>query len=182
MKTRSRRSHPPASPDVARASARFDAERASAARADGVWHATFDGTAVGGFGRMAGGGVIYAPDGEVMELSWAWPGTGCNNEAEYRALQGVLEALVARRARRVHVWGDSDLVIRQLRGELGGRAARLSVWCAEVQGLAGTFEHLEASWVPRHRNGRADALAGAVISDAPQSKGRADLSKFFHFR
>lgn len=170
MKTRLRRSHPPASPDVARASARFDAERASAARADGVWHATFDGTAAGGFGRMAGGGVIYAPDGEVMELSWAWPGTGCNNEAEYRALQGVLEELVARRARRVHVWGDSDLVIRQIQGEQADRAQRLAPWREQTRAVIRGLEQWEASWIPRHRNGRADRLATRAAISASRGE------------
>jgi ribonuclease HI len=147
---------------TARASARFDAELAQAALRDGVWQATFDGSAVGGLGRMGAGGVLYAPSGAVHEISQPLPGHGCNNEAEYRALMAVLQALQAQGAERVHIWGDSDLVIRQLRGEQRDKAERLAAWRKEAMARAHTFASLGATWVPRHRNARADALAASA--------------------
>lgn len=155
-----------------RASARFDAERAASARQLHLWQAAFDGSAEGGHGRMSGGGVIYAPDGRVIELRPTWPGHGCNNEAEYRALIAVLEALAAHGARRVHVWGDSDLVIRQLRGEQPAKAARLAPWQQRMRELCTAFESLDATWIPRHRNARADALAQRTepaLGEAPSA-------------
>jgi ribonuclease HI len=152
---------------TARASARFDAELAQAAQRDGVWHATFDGSAVGGLGRMGAGGVLYAPSGAVLEISQPLPGHGCNNEAEYRALIAVLQALHTQGAERVHLWGDSDLVIRQLRGEQCDKAERLAAWRDAALQLAAGLAALGATWVPRHRNARADALAAAALQRGP---------------
>lgn len=148
---------------TARASARFDAELAQAALRDGVWQATFDGSAIGGLGRMGAGGVLYAPSGAVHDISQPLPGHGCNNEAEYRALIAVLQALQTQGAEHVHIWGDSDLVIRQLRGEQPDKAGRLAVWRDQALTLARGFAAHGATWVPRHRNGRADALAATAL-------------------
>lgn len=104
--------------------------------------------------------MLYGPCGTVIELSWRWSESGCNNEAEYRALNGVLQALVVRKAQRVRVWGDSDLVVRQLRGEQPEKATRLALWRGRVMALSAAFTDLQAEWIPRHRNGRADRLAG----------------------
>ncbi|PXW96245.1 ribonuclease HI [Sphaerotilus hippei] len=149
-----------------RASARFEAGLQLQAVRDGVWQATFDGTAAGGHGRLAGGGLVFAPDGTVHELGVPLPGTGCSNEAEYRALIGVLEWLQAQGARRVIVWGDSELVVRQALGEQSGKAARLAAWRLRLQALVAGFECLDARWIPRHRNAGADRLATAALAGA----------------
>lgn len=141
-----------------------------------MWQATFDGTAQGGVGRMGGGGVLYAPHGEVIELSWRWPDSGCNNEAEYRALHGVLQALVARQVLRARIWGDSDLAVRQLRGEQADKATRLAPWRDRVLVLSAAFADLQAEWIPRHRNGRADRLAGQDPDADTRTRRAQDLA------
>ena len=145
------------------ASAHHDAALAQAAQRESDWHAAFDGSAVGGHGRMGVGGVLYAPDGAVHTLAQALPGQGCNNEAELRALIAVLDALRQHGARRIHVWGDSDLAVRQLRGEHLDKAQRLAPLREQMRALAQGFEAVAATWVPRQRNGRADALAAQAL-------------------
>ena len=154
-----------------RASARLEAALAARAPVEGVWQATFDGTAQGGLGRMAGGGVLFAPDGARHELVVPLLGHGCNNEAEYRALIAVLAALRKRGARSVHVWGDSDLVIRQLRGEQLGRAVRLAAWRTQAETLWRGFDATQATWVPRHANASADALAARALDPQALTAG-----------
>lgn len=119
-------------------------------------------------GRMAVGAVLQAPDGAVHHLSQALPGTGCNNEAELQALALALALLQQLGGRRVVVHTDSSVLLDHLAPELRSvRAlrpiARLQTHFDAVRGQLQTFSDVELRWVPRHRNGQADALARAAL-------------------
>ncbi|MES2091610.1 MAG: ribonuclease HI family protein [Pseudomonadota bacterium] len=142
-----------------RAAARFEAWLASSASKQDTWQAWFDGSAQGGMGAMAAGGFVLAPQGDQFEIVVPLAQRGCNNEAEYQGLLAVLDLLTAQGALHVTLYGDSDLVIRQARGEQADKALRLAPLKLRAQQLIGSFQTFSAHWIPRHKNSRADKLA-----------------------
>src|ERR671918_2193409 len=76
-----------------------------------------DGGARGNPGPAAIAAVVSTPEGEVVEEHGERIGTATNNVAEYRALLLGLDRARARGAREVELVGDSELVVRQVRGE-----------------------------------------------------------------
>ncbi|RZL60791.1 MAG: ribonuclease HI family protein [Variovorax sp.] len=141
------------------------------------WSVFTDGSALPNPGRMGLGAVLMAPDGAQHTLSQMPPGTGCNNEAELRALSLALQDLKARGATDVLACSDNSVLVDQL-GRTGALPiARLAALFEEARMLLTSFERISLVWVPRHRNGEADALARAALGmapkrDAKRAKGR----------
>ncbi|MDP9901532.1 ribonuclease HI family protein [Variovorax ginsengisoli] len=131
-------------------------------RAD-EWSVHSDGSAMPNPGRMGLGAVLVAPDGTRHTLSEAAHGTGCNNEAEVRALMAALQALKARGVQAVRVCCDSSVVVTQLGAASAPPIARLAALFDEARGLLAGFERACVLWIPQHRNQEADALARAAL-------------------
>lgn len=139
-----------------------------------AWRVYCDGSAVPNPGRMGLGAVVHAPgDAAPQTLSEATTFTGCNNEAELRALalalRWLLQAQGADSTDAVEVFSDSSVLIEQLRpGSAAPPIARLGPLFDEVRRLMQAFSHVTMHWIPRHRNGEADALARAALGLAPK--------------
>jgi len=133
------------------------------------WIVHCDGSAEPNPGRMGLGAVITAPDGTRRTLSQASVERGCNNEAELRALMAALRAVQAHDARALAIYSDNSVLVAQLGGH-GAPApvARLAGLFDEARSLLGTFDQVALTWIPRHRNGEADALARAAIGLPPK--------------
>jgi len=90
-----------------------------------------------------------------------------NNVAEYVAAIRALEWLLASGYRgRVELLGDSELVVRQMKGEYQIRADHLREYYARLRQLADSFEAVAIDWVPREQNIHADALSKEGIRRA----------------
>jgi ribonuclease HI len=76
----------------------------------------FDGASRGNPGPAACGFVVYV-NGEKMEARGEFLGVTTNNVAEYRGLIRGLEYLVRKGATKVTVYADSELVVKQIKGE-----------------------------------------------------------------
>jgi ribonuclease HI len=140
-----------------------------------VWIIHCDGSAVPNPGRMGLGAVLVAPDGTRHELSTATDARGCNNEAEARALMLALREAQARGATALQIYSDSSLLVAQLGAVGAPPVLRLAAVYEEVAALLASFGQTSLHWIPRHRNGEADALARAALGLAP--KGSAPLTK-----
>lgn len=138
-----------------------------------VWTVWCDGSAIPNPGRMGVGAVLVAPDGSRYALTQTLPGTGCNNEAELRAVTLALEALKARGAETVRVYSDNSIVVVQL-GDVARPSAppvaRLDGLFDDARALAATFRRVEMVWIPRSRNAEADALARAALGVGPKQR------------
>jgi ribonuclease HI len=122
-----------------------------------------DGGSRGNPGPAAIAAVVATPDGEVLERVGATIGPATNNVAEYRAVLLGIERARALGASEVELIGDSELVVRQLRGEYKVKDATLRGLHGEAQvALAGL-----ASWtirnVPREHNAEADRLVNEAL-------------------
>ena len=65
-------------------------------------------------------------------------------------------------ARRINVYGDSELIIRQVNGEYNANHPRLRAYRNDVMDLLKTFEESNLTFVPRKRNIAAHNLAFAA--------------------
>lgn len=137
-----------------------------------TWTVWCDGSAIPNPGRMGLGAVVVAPDGSRHTLSQSPQDTGCNNEAELRAVTMALEALRARGATHAKVHSDNSIVVAQLgtgTGQAAEPVARLAVMFDAARAAA-TFESVELVWIPRSRNTEADMLARAALGVGPKQR------------
>lgn len=112
---------------------------------------------------MGLGAVMVDPQGQRHTLSHATQTTGCNNEAELRALMAALLALQGHGAARLCVHSDNSVLVSQLNDEQAKPIARLAALFEEARALLSSFDHVALQWIPRHRNTAADALARAAL-------------------
>ncbi|CAN7423670.1 reverse transcriptase-like protein [Acidovorax sp. LjRoot117] len=142
------------------------------------WVIHCDGSAVPNPGRMGLGAVVRAPDGTVaQQLSEATTFTGCNNEAELRALALALRWLQDQdgaAGSAVVVYSDSSVLVEQLGADRSSNSlpvppiARLAGLFDEVRAMMQACGDVSVQWIPRHRNGQADALARGALGLAPK--------------
>lgn len=91
-----------------------------------------------------------------------------NNVAEYRALIAGLEAAARHGIDRLVVCMDSELVVRQMRGEYRVKHPALKELHQNAQTAAGKIGHVRYREVPREQNARADALVNETLDDVDE--------------
>jgi ribonuclease HI len=122
-----------------------------------------DGAARGNPGPAGSGAILKTPAGEVLAAESSYLGHTTNNVAEYRALLMGLERALALGVRNVDVRADSELLIKQLRGEYRIKNEGLKPLAAEAKALLGRFDSFKLTHVRRELNSEADQLANAGI-------------------
>ena len=127
-----------------------------------------DGGARGNPGPAGYGVHITRDDGTVVDLKEAI-GIATNNIAEYNGLLAALRWAVDQGVRSLHVRADSELMVKQMRGQYRVKNPGLQPLHEEARRLAGrigdvTFEH-----VRRERNQNADRLANQAMDEAAAS-------------
>ena len=103
------------------------------------------------------------PEGELLEEVGEYLGVATNNVAEWTALLLGLEAAANRGIRRLAVRLDSELVVRQVRGEYRVKHADLQPLHRRALALLKRFEHVDVRHVPRKQNTLADGLVNRVL-------------------
>lgn len=87
-----------------------------------------------------------------------------NNEAEYEALIAGLKILRKLNAKSISIYGDSELVIRQVRGEYQAKHPRMEAYRNAVLDILNLFSKYTLTCVPRIQNSIVDALAKVASS------------------
>ncbi|KAG8492399.1 hypothetical protein CXB51_009679 [Gossypium anomalum] len=124
---------------------------------DTLWKLNFDGAsnAVGnGIGT-----VLVSPNGDHYPFTCKLDFDYTNNMAEYEACIMGLQAAIERGIKTLEVYGDSALVIYQLRGEWETRDPKLINYRMVVLRLLREFNDITFNYLPRDENQMADALA-----------------------
>jgi len=120
-----------------------------------------DGGSLGNPGPSGIGVVIDGLDGGRVKIA-KWIGHQDNNVAEYVALMEALQYALALKARALHVYSDSQVVVRQMSGEYTCRSPRLYSlhWiCRKLaRSLAFSISH-----VRREENAEANHLVHSVV-------------------
>ena len=120
-----------------------------------------DGGSHGNPGPAGIGVVIEASGGETTRIA-KWIGHQDNNVAEYVALLEALQHAVAVKARTLHVYSDSEVVVKQMTGEYNCRSPRLHSLNWTCRKLARSVD-FSIAHVPRERNREANDLANHAV-------------------
>jgi ribonuclease HI len=122
-----------------------------------------DGGARGNPGPAAIAAVIADPDGNVLEERSETIGRATNNVAEYRALLLGIERAGALGARELELVGDSELIVRQVRGEYRVKDVALRELHGQVAAALQDFDRWSIRNVPREENAHADRLVNEAL-------------------
>src|SRR3954469_11676366 len=93
----------------------------------------FDGGSRGNPGPAGIGVVLRAQDGTPLVTLGRFIGRATNNVAEYRALITALEQAKVLGAKKLIIRGDSELIVKQMRGEYRVKNADLRELYDEAQ-------------------------------------------------
>ena len=138
--------------------------RAILADGGGRAHVYFDGAARGNPGPGAVGWCLVTADGIVAEGNERI-GRVTNNQAEYAALIRALEAASDYDFDAVDVRGDSELVVKQVRGAWNTNDPTLRERRVRARELLGGFDRWSIAHIPRDINERADELANEAFDE-----------------
>ena len=133
--------------------------------ADALLTINVDGAARGNPGP-GGAGVLIKRDGRLVEGQAQYLGDKVtNNQAEYNALLIGLTRAAELGATKVQVYSDSELMVKQLRGEYKVKNAALAGLYEQACRLAAGFESFKIDHVRRELNQDADRLANRAIDE-----------------
>jgi ribonuclease HI len=125
-----------------------------------------DGGARGNPGPAAFAYVLEAEDGTVLDARGEAIGVATNNVAEYRALVAGLERARDLGVGEVEVVSDSELLVKQMRGEYRVKNAALQELSLEAARLAREIGDVRFTAVRREHNELADRLVNEVLDAA----------------
>jgi ribonuclease HI len=137
-----------------------------------------DGASRGNPGPAGAGGVVVDAEGTVVGEFSRYLGRQTNNYAEYAALWLALAMALGLGMRRVEVFADSDLMVRQVNGVWKAKHPRMQAALAEVRKLVPKFEFFSIRHVRREYNSEADRLANRAVDEG--LKGRLSASRGFN--
>ena len=123
-----------------------------------------DGAARGNPGPAACG-VLIRHEGEDLLERAECLGRATNNVAEYRGLLLGLKLAGDLGATHVDVFSDSELLVRQIRGEYKVKAPHLRPLFKEAKSALQSFEGFSIGHVPREQNKIADGLANQALDE-----------------
>jgi probable phosphoglycerate mutase len=125
-----------------------------------------DGGARGNPGPAAFGYVLEGEDGTVLAHGGEAIGVATNNVAEYRGLIAGLAKAIELAIPELEVVSDSELVVKQMRGEYKVKNPGLRTLSIEAVRLARSFERVEYRHVGRAHNELADRLVNDALDAA----------------
>ncbi len=125
-----------------------------------------DGASKGNPGRAGIGAVITGEDGKEIKKFNQYIGITTNNVAEYTALIYALQEALMMGARRVAVFSDSELLVKQVSGEYMVKDEDLKRLRKQFEHLRGGFSGVRVEHVGRENNKTADLLANQAIEDS----------------
>ncbi len=131
--------------------------------------AYIDGGARGNPGPAGYGVYIEGPDGETLAELHGGLGVATNNVAEYNGLLAALRWAGEHGHRKIRIRADSELLVKQMRGEYRVKNAGLKPLflqaCALIRSIGDvTFEH-----VRREMNTEADRLSNLGMDEAEET-------------
>jgi ribonuclease HI len=125
-----------------------------------------DGGARGNPGPAAAAFVLEAEDGTVFDAHGETIGVATNNVAEYRALLAGLARAVEAGVDELDVVSDSELLVKQMRGEYKVKNRALQELSLEAARLGREIGKVSYRAVRREHNELADRLVNEALDRA----------------
>lgn len=142
---------------------------------DGIATIFTDGASRGNPGAASWAFVLTRSGTDVVEVAEKL-GTATNNVAEYTALVKALEHAGRLGIRRIDLFSDSELLVKQMNGEYSVKSEDLRELYQSAQRLRRSFDAVRITHVRRAQNKRADELCNAVLdgrpAEAPKPKAK----------
>jgi ribonuclease HI len=134
-----------------------------AASAETWYTAHCDGGSRGNPGPAGYGAVIEDPHGKVVARLGEFLGRQTNNFAEYKGLLAVLAWAGEHGARHLRVISDSELMVKQMKGQYKVASPALRPLWEEARSLARNLDRFEIRHTLRGGNQEADRLANEAM-------------------
>jgi len=130
-----------------------------------AYRANIDGGSRGNPGPASYGVVIRDPRGQVVARLKKYIGRSTNNVAEYYGLIAALDYAQQHGIRALRVESDSELLVRQMRGQYKVKSPELRPLYERARKMAQTFDSFKIDHVYREQNAEADALANEALDE-----------------
>ncbi len=124
-----------------------------------------DGASRGNPGEAGAGAIIYGEEGTVIKKVKKYLGTTTNNVAEYMALIIALNEALKLKGEVLHLYSDSELMVRQIKGIYKVRDKKMQALWREVKKLLAQFIQYDIICIDRRKNREADELANLAIDE-----------------
>jgi ribonuclease HI len=134
-----------------------------------MYRANVDGGSRGNPGPAAYGVVIRDPRGEIIAKLKKYIGRATNNVAEYYGLIAALDYAQARAIRALRVESDSELLVKQMRGQYKVKSPELRPLFEQARKMAAGFNSFRIEHVYRERNTEADVLVNEALDDVSRT-------------
>ena len=135
----------------------------SLAGQDGWFTAHCDGGSRGNPGPSGYGAVIEDPNGRVVARLGEFLGIQTNNYAEYSGLLAVLQWAIEKGAMRLRVVSDSELMVKQMKGQYKVASPVLRPLYEEARRRSRQLDRFEMKHTLRGGNQEADRLANEAM-------------------
>ena len=129
-----------------------------------------DGGSRGNPGPAGFGVYIQDSAGRVLAELSEYLGTRTNNFAEYSALLAALDFAIANGHRSLRVISDSELMVKQMKGQYRVNSPELRPMYDEAKRRVSQVDHFQIQHVLREKNRHADRLANLAMD---RGMGRA---------
>lgn len=133
------------------------------AKGRGVMEIYTDGASRGNPGPAAVGVVFRAKGGAELAQHGETIGRATNNVAEYHAVVAALEHCKRWGVKKVHLFMDSELIVRQLHGTYRVKSPDLRPLYQQVIFLSKDLADFKVRHIKREKNGHADYLANLAL-------------------
>jgi len=111
---------------------------------------------------------IQLPGGAIEELHGGL-GIATNNVAEYNGLLAALKWTIEHGHRRLHIRADSELLVKQMRGEYKVKNPGLQPLAARARAMVSQLDRVTFEHVRREHNKDADRLSNVGMDEAEEA-------------
>ncbi|MFC2056335.1 ribonuclease HI family protein [Chloroflexota bacterium] len=122
-----------------------------------------DGAAKSNPGPAAIGVIIKDEQGRLIASISQPIGLATNNQAEYKAVIAALEGAIKLGVDQVDLRSDSELVVKQIKGQYRVKNASLKPLHQKIKQLESQLQTFTIIHIPRQQNTEADSLANIAL-------------------
>ena len=135
-----------------------------------AYRANIDGASRGNPGPAAYGVAIRDGRGEIVAKLKKYIGRMTNNVAEYYGLIAALDYAESHGVRAIRVESDSELLVKQMRGQYKVKSEDLRPLFERAQKMSKAFDSFRIEHVYREQNREADVLANEALDEKKERR------------
>ncbi len=136
--------------------------------------AYIDGASRGNPGPAGAAFIFEDADGSRIQAKAFFLGQATNNVAEYTAMVKALEAAKQLGTKQIKVYSDSELLVRQLKGEYKVKSEQIRPLFSQAVDLLNEFEIWNIQHVTRDKNKQADKLVNQALNIERDIEGKTE--------